>query len=167
MISSLKQLNKILIKNVILSKHIDHASIYTSLKRYVGNDWHKIHFIQNNKYEEYSESFLFSNKWINTQLYQNIIENKQTYDNSLMLKIIKWHPNYNGHFHNHNDHYCYFKVLSGHLYETLNNQNIITNKYYTPHSIGYISNNIEQHKIKNLLNDNSYSLHVYFKNNRP
>ena len=49
MISSLKELNKILFKGVFLSKHIDHSTIYAPLRGYIGNDWSKLNY-QKNKY---------------------------------------------------------------------------------------------------------------------
>ena len=61
MISSLKELNKILFKGIFLSKHIDHSTIYAPLRGYIANDWSKLNYYQKNKYEEYSESFIFKN----------------------------------------------------------------------------------------------------------
>lgn len=161
MISSLKELNRILFKGVFLSKYIDHSTIYAPLKGYIGNDWSKLNYYQRNKYEEYSESFIFTNDLIKKPYYKN----KPINNNILVLKLIKWHPNYEGQFHGHNNHHCYFKLLDGNLNEVIVNANSEREKTYEVNSIGYISDKIGQHKIKNLSNDFSYSLHVYFKNN--
>ena len=161
MISSLKELNKILFKGVFLSKYIDHSTIYAPLKGYIGNDWSKLNYYQRNKYEEYSEAFIFTNNLIKKPYY----ENKPINNNSLILKLIKWHPNYEGQFHGHNNHHCYFKLLDGRLNEVISNANSEREKTYEVNSIGYISDKYGQHKIKNLSNDFSYSLHVYFKDN--
>ena len=165
MISSLKELNKILFKGVFLSKYIDHSTIYAPLKGYVGNDWSKLEYQQRNKYEEYSESFIFTNEMIKTPYYKNLYKNETINNNSLILKLIKWHPNYEGHLHGHNNQHCYFKLLDGSLSEVVINANSEREKIYKVNNIGYISDTIGQHKIKNLSNDFSYSLHVYFKNN--
>ena len=85
----------------------------------------------------------------------------------MILKLIKWHPNYEGVLHGHNNQHCYFKLLEGSLNEVIVNTDSKRERerIYEINNIGYISDKIGQHKIKNLSNDYSYSLHVYFKNN--
>jgi len=165
MISSLKELNKILFKGIFLSKHIDHSTIYAPLRGYIANDWSRLNYYQKNKYEEYSELFIFKKNLIQKPYYKNICENKSVYNNDLILKLIKWHPKYEGQFHGHNDYHCYFKILHGNLSENILKSYSEKEKIYEVNNIGYISDTIGQHKIKNLSNDYSYSLHIYFKNN--
>jgi hypothetical protein len=167
MISSLKELNRFLFQGIFLSKHIDHNTIYAPLREYIANDWSKLKYYKKNKHEEYSELFIFKNDLLQTSYYNELYKNKTINNNSLVLKLIKWHPNYEGSLHGHNNQHCYFKLLNGSLSETIVNTNSereIT-RTYEVNNIGYISDTIGQHKIKNLLNDYSYSLHVYFKNN--
>lgn len=165
MITSLKELNKILFKGIFLSKYIDHSTIYAPLKSYIGNDWSNIEYYQRNKYEEYSEAFIFKNDIINNPYYKNLYKNEILNNHSLTLKLIKWHPYYEGQLHGHDNQHCYFKVLNGNLNETTINTNtdFKIEKSYNAQNIGYISDTIGQHKIKNLSKDFSYSLHVYFK----
>lgn len=166
MITSLKELNKILFRGVFLSKYIDHSTIYAPLKGYIGTDWSKLEYHQRNKYEEYSESFIFTNDLIQKLYYKNIYKNEIINNNSLTIKLIKWNPYYEGPIHGHNNNHCYFKVVNGSLNEIINtNSNMKVENYYQVQNIGYISDTVGQHKIKNLSNDYSYSLHIYFKNN--
>ena len=155
MISSLRHLNTVLFKNShYLLSNCSTNAVYLSLKSYNGIDWRNVLYTQNNKYEEYSEAIIANNRFKN---------------NNLIIKLIKWHPDYEGQFHNHNGHHCYYKVLDGKICETINtndDNDILKHRIYAPNSIGYISDEIGEHKIKNLLSDkHSYSLHVYFKNN--
>ena len=167
MITTLKQLNRILVQNVFLSKHIDHSSIYAPLKSYIGSDWYKLYFSPNKTDSKYSEAFLFSNEALKSEYCKHMFENKKTYDNELVMKIIKWNPKYEGEFHGHNGNHCYYKILDGNLRETINNETIKKDFFHGPNTIGYISDNIGQHKIKNFSNDYAYSLHIYFKNDHP
>lgn len=167
MISSLLSLNRILFKSVFLSKHIDSSAIYNALKCYNGTDWCKQSYKQNNKYERYSEVVIFSLFATHNRSILGIPKNSIVYNNNMLVKLIKWEPKYEGHFHNHNNHHCYYKVLDGSLNETVKNKHSdqLYQRSYTPNMIGYISDTVGQHKITNISNDFSYSLHVYYKSN--
>ena len=167
MITSLINLNRVLFKSVFLSKHIEPSAIYNALKCYNGIDWQKQSYKQNNKYEKYYESVIYILSVTPNHYIHKMSQNAIIYNNNMLVKLIKWEPNYEGHFHNHDNHQCYYKVLDGALTETVKNEHIdqLYQRSYTPNMIGYISDNVGQHKITNISNDFSYSLHVYYKSN--
>lgn len=167
MITSLINLNRVLFKSVFLSKHIESSAVYNALKCYNGIDWQKQTYKQNNKYEKYADSVIYSLCIKQNQCILGIQKNTLIYNNNMLVKLIKWEPNYEGHFHNHNNHHCYYKVLDGALNETVKNEcsEQLYKRSYKPNMIGYISDTVGQHKIKNMSNNYSYSLHVYYKSN--
>ena len=78
------------------------------------------------------------------------------------LYLIKWEPGAESIIHNHNPPGCSYKVINGLLEETcyLNNKTISKFKLERNY-IRFINDDIGKHKIKNLLNKPSMSLHVY------
>ena len=68
----------------------------------------------------------------------------------MILKLIKWYPNYEGRIHGHNNQHCYFKLLQGSLNEVIVNTNSEREQIYEINNIGYISDINGQHRIKNL-----------------
>ena len=92
------------------------------------------------------------------------------------LILIKWKPNSESLIHDHASNGCLLKVIDGELIESLYNKNLelIKETKYQSGDINYIDNHIGYHKIKNIHNQESYSLHLYsppnheikyFKNN--
>lgn len=84
-------------------------------------------------------------------------------DKMIDTYLIKWDPNAVSNIHFHTKNGCLFKVVDGeireHLY-TVNDeyrysQNLNKNKY------SYIHNLLGKHKIQNLLDKESYSIHIY------
>ena len=142
MINSLSAFNKIIRKSVLHSKPIQPSSVYNALKSYNGIDWQKVMYIKKMN-DDYSEAFME--------------------DNNLIIKLIKWHPNYEGGFHNHDNYQCYFKVLDGVLCENVRKLEENYKHIYKPNMIGYISDTIGDHKITNLSDDFSYSINVYYR----
>ena len=177
MITSLNHLNKIICQSIFLNRHTLPSSLYAALKSYNGVDWNSLDFKQYNIYDNYTEAHLFTKK---TKKYYRYfpketdeslkfgIDNSVNINDSnsdLLIKVIKWSPNYQGIFHHHTGYNCYYKLLYGTLRESVKhtNNNMITDSIHKLHSIGYITDNIGSHKIKNLSDDYTYSLHVYFK----
>ena len=169
MITSLKQLTKIIYSNVYYPKQISSSAIYAALKSYNGIDWLNLHFKPHIN-GGYSEAFLFSSDdRLNYSFYFNneTISNK-THKHSLIIKAISWDPKYIGEFHNHNNHQCYYKILKGSLSETIQNTKFKTplrETVYDEHNIGFICDKTGEHKIKNIMDSSTYSIHIYYKNN--
>ena len=163
-LTSLKQLNTNLFRTIILSNDTRLKSITSILKAYIGDDWHNQEYTQRNKYEAYSEAYIFTPYLLKTK-YKDVVNPKTITNNDLIVKLIKWDPNYEGLLHNHDNNYCYFKILKGELNETIVNSKLKNNleKTHKKDDIGFICDSIGEHKIKNLSDDFSYSLHVYFK----
>ena len=176
MISSLKNLNNILYKSIFYNQNTLPSAIYSALKSYSGVDWRSLEFTKYNIYDNYTEAHLFTNKSKNKILQFQTEDNQlvkygtdnecnKNTDNDLIVKVIKWSPDYQGVFHHHTGLNCYYKILDGKIKETIKHKNsgLITNNIHKLHGIGYINDNIGLHKIKNLSDDYTYSLHVYFK----
>lgn len=162
MISNLKNFNNILLKSLLLSNPINSSSIYAALKTYNGTDWTRIIFEQPNKYEKMSENILLTHT---KPVYDIRSSIKIKNNNCYFAKLIKWYPNYDGHFHSHYGFNCYFKVLSGTIVETVKTENNIIEKNHSENAISYIHDSIGEHKITNNSNENAYSIHIYYKNN--
>lgn len=79
------------------------------------------------------------------------------------LILIKWKPNSESLIHDHASNGCLLKVIDGKLEETLFNQKLelIKETIYHKGEINYIDNFIGYHKIKNLSNNPTYSIHLY------
>lgn len=90
--------------------------------------------------------------------------------------LIKWNKNSECEIHDHSKNGCLLKVLDGNIKEFLfdHKLNLLNENIYKTNEINYIDNKIGYHKIKNLQEGESYSLHLYsppnhktnyFKNN--
>lgn len=105
--------------------------------------------LKNIKFEEdYSRSYL-----------RNKIFENEKYE----LILIKWKPNSESLIHDHASNGCLLKVIEGSLKETLYDQQINKKKetIFNKEEVNYIDNKMGYHKITNLNNDYSYSLHLY------
>lgn len=126
-----------------LAKQITHCNYLKQaiplLGKYNGNDWEKYIIKGNN----YTKNKFFINKKIE-------------------ISIITWPPGFESDYHNHAIGGCLFKCMRGSIEE--NNYNMWTrNNINTLHEgdIRYIDDTFGIHKIKNVNNDYSISLHVY------
>jgi cysteine dioxygenase len=90
---------------------------------------------------------------------RNIIFQNDNYE----LILIKWKPNSESLIHDHSKNGCILKVIEGTLKETLYDKNIkeIKQTIYNKEEVNYINNQIGYHKITNLNNTDTYSLHLY------
>lgn len=107
---------------------------------------------------------------------KSYLRNKIYENEKYELILIKWKPNSESLIHDHASNGCLLKVIEGSLKETLYDQQInkIKETIFNKEEVNYIDNKIGYHKITNLNNDYSYSLHLYsppnhkikiFKNN--
>jgi hypothetical protein len=101
-------------------------------------------------------------------MFYSRVYNKNTYYSKLKLPslfleryIIRWKPNHETKFHDHNGKKCEFMLLSGNLIEITNKKNITDTNCLNKYEINYIDDNMGVHKIKNY-NKHSYSYHVYY-----
>lgn len=170
-INSLKFVEKIS-KCIYSHKTVNNTKIFDLLKKYNASDWKNYTYYQNNKYEQYSEAYLFNKttkhklKYFNNKMaYPELlkIDNNEIYKRELNIKIIRWDPFYSGCYHFHENNACYYKVLEGVLHETVNMEDTELTKVIEKNDIGFIHDRMGPHKIKNLIDDYSYSLHVYYK----
>lgn len=107
---------------------------------------------------------------------KSYLRNKIYENEKYELILIKWKPNSESLIHDHPSNGCLLKVIEGSLKETLYDQQINKKKetIFNKEEVNYIDNKMGYHKITNLNNDYSYSLHLYsppnheikiFKNN--
>jgi cysteine dioxygenase len=77
--------------------------------------------------------------------------------------IISWSGDYETLPHNHASNGCWLKLLSGELIETLYNHQIekVGSKNISSNQVSFMHNDFGYHSIKNKLNSNCYSLHIY------
>ena len=77
--------------------------------------------------------------------------------------VISWLAGYETLPHDHSRNGCWLKLISGKLDETLYNPSLkqIGNKQINPNQISFMHNDFGYHSIKNSLDCNSYSIHIY------
>lgn len=82
---------------------------------------------------------------------------------NIELIIISWVGEYETLPHNHASNGCWLKLLSGELSETLYNHQLqeIDTKNITSNQVSFMHNDFGYHSIKNKLDNNCYSLHIY------
>ena len=90
---------------------------------------------------------------------------KVLFQNDLFeIILIGWDVNQKSPIHNHSSNGCIFKLLSGHIFETIYSTSYI-NKLETysfcPGSCKYIDNNMYYHRIENKSENKAVSLHIY------
>ena len=150
----------------------NNPKIFDLLKKYDASEWKNMTFYRNSKCEEYSEAYLINKinmhkfkYFYNTIQYSEIqrIYGNEKQDIDLIIKFIRWDPYYKGDYHFHDNNSCYYKVLEGALHETVRVENTELTKVIKKNDIGFIHDRMGPHKIKNLINDYSYSLHIYYK----
>ena len=82
-------------------------------------------------------------------------------DKDTNVCIIKWKPYGESSINRYNHYKCNFKILDGVFEETVYSNNLIEYNKLNTGMIKYIGEDSSIHKIKNLLNEPSFSLHVY------
>lgn len=96
----------------------------------------------------------------NDKYYERILIHKS---NSLSIFLLKWQPNAETIIHNHNfnnkECFCYFYILKGNFKEIL--YHIDKENFYSSNNSSFINDKNYTHKLINLDNDISYSLHIY------
>ena len=82
---------------------------------------------------------------------------------NIEIIIISWKAGYETLPHDHSRNGCWLKLLTGELSETLYNQALQEecNKIIKPRQISFMHNDFGYHSIKNSLETNSYSIHIY------
>lgn len=103
------------------------------------------------KYENYSK----------IQIGETYINQKNNY--ILELFLLKWNKNSISKIHNHSHYGCTMKIIEGELIEDMydNNLNFLYQNKYNKNDTGYINNNIGYHRVYNINEKPSYSLHLY------
>lgn len=142
---------------IILEKKCT-SYLHDLLKSYEMNDW-----------EQYiiSDFEIINNK----NYYKNLI-----YQNDIIeLYIITWKENSCSPIHDHPENGCILKILKGQLFEevfkNINgnikylNKTYLNNKFLNVNNIGFKKGNKYPHRITNIFNDISVSLHIYSKPN--
>lgn len=101
--------------------------------------------------------------------FNNIPYNEKNYrkmliyqNNEFDIYLIDWNNLSSSYIHNHPPNGCIFKVLKGEIKEELYNKqlHLIKSTVYNKNS-GYIDDTMGLHKMTNLSNENSLSLHIY------
>jgi predicted metal-dependent enzyme (double-stranded beta helix superfamily) len=143
MIYELKNLYDVLIDNTDIFKLRNFKEIINIVEKYVGDDW-KIYNNNNIDNKEYIRNIIYKN---------DIFE----------IVIIIWNKNGSTKIHDHPGE-CIFKILKGSLLEIKYNykyDNKCATKIYKEGYISYINNKIGKHKVYNIHDDFSVSLHIY------
>ena len=125
-----------------------------------------IRLIQNPKYLENAVSELNNisitdyDKYINfdsKKYKKNLIKR----NDNMEIILICWEKNQETLFHKHPKNGCLMKIIKGSLEETIKKSDKIINNIYTINNCSYIHDNIGIHKVKNIGDDKSISLHIY------
>ena len=96
----------------------------------------------------------------NNQGYKKIL----IYDNPLFdVYVIVWDKLGVSKIHDHSENGCIFRIMKGILSEQIFNKDLkrISRRVLGKDIIGYIDNDNGYHKIRNILDDYSVSLHLY------
>lgn len=111
------------------------------------------------KYEFSKYKLFFKNKKENntkTNYYKHVIFKNDIYE----IIIIKWYKGSNTKIHSHPKNGCLLKLIEGKLNEKKYFNNILyQSTILDKNDIGYMHDNIGQHKITSL--EDSYSVHLY------
>lgn len=79
------------------------------------------------------------------------------------LYLVRWGANHELPRHGHGFASCIYKLVDGELKETLFTKNNNEYKSFLKEGeVCYIDNDMGEHSVKNMKNDYSYSLHLYF-----
>jgi cysteine dioxygenase len=151
MISNLDQLFKKITENLETSYTLENTKIY--MEQYCGDDW---------------ESFVVNN-------FQSVCYNRNLVfrTNIAEMYVITWSTNCESCIHDHPERGCIMKIVRGKLQEYIYtrsedmNVTLMDTIMLTPDdkNIGYIIGNDVLHKIKNVSDDISVSIHIYAKPN--
>ena len=79
------------------------------------------------------------------------------------IYLIDWKEKSESYIHNHPNNGCIFKILNGKIEEEIYSKKldfVKTNSYFI-NDCGYIDDSLGYHKMKNLNNTNTFSLHIY------
>ncbi len=107
-----------------------------------------------------------SNDWLH-YIHRNTTGIKKTIaylSSSIEIIIISWKAGYETQPHDHASNGCWLKFLSGgDLCETLYNSSLEEQckKTIKPNQVSFMHNDFGYHSIKNSLETNGYSIHVY------
>ena len=82
-------------------------------------------------------------------------------DKNNSVYIIEWLPKAESVIHNHIGPGCCFKLLKGSLKEIVYKNDIEKINYLKYKQYRFINNKLGKHKIINLLDKNSFSIHIY------
>lgn len=96
----------------------------------------------------------------NNQGYKKIL----IYDNPLFdVYVIVWDKLGVSKIHDHSSNGCIFRIIKGILSEQIFNKDLkrLSRRVYGSNIVGYIDNSNGYHKIRNILDDYSVSLHLY------
>ena len=114
---------------------------------------------------------LISNNSYDTPLIKSCINtNKDEYHKKLIYRnskyemfLIYWGVNSKTKIHNHSEEGCIMKILKGDLKELVYNENfeLIDTNNYKEGDISFLNNEIGYHKIININDNISMSLHIY------
>lgn len=128
-----------------------HLSHFTDiLKEYDGTDWKQC-----------------PNQITCSEYKRNVQNINNKYSNTVFdIIILVWGPNCNTPIHDHPDTGCIYKVLEGKLrediYDTGSMMNIpIKSTKLNVGDVGYIDDNVGLHKITNISDKKSVSVHIY------
>lgn len=110
---------------------------------YQGTDWYKINVGK-----------VLEKKYNRTLIYKNL---------HYEILILSWGKGATSKIHNHSLNGCIYKILFGKLQEKKYNKKIMLtgSKELSSGESGYIDNDIGYHKITNINDSISYSLHIY------
>ncbi len=105
----------------------------------------------------------FDQEWLQPPYnYRKILLNK---NHDMDMYLIIWNINAKTPIHDHSSNGCLLKVIQGLLKETLYDTNDIKTsnavRILTLGSTGYLHNSIGYHKVENIHNDLSLSIHIY------
>lgn len=127
----------------LLNKDINFTDdkIKNLLLAYNENDWKN--YIQPNE-KQYNKIKIFENELFD-------------------IYVITWNLNQESNIHNHSSNGCWLKILEGNIEEKIYNSNFDLIKYNIQNTgeVSFIKDEIGYHRIKNINNNISVSLHVY------
>ena len=116
------------------------------LKSYKGEDWKK--WVKFNEEDDYTRNLVYK-------------------DDNFDMYVICWKSNQGSKFHDHAENGCILKVLEGDLLEIRKIQeskNEVEMSYIVG-DISYMNNNIGVHKIINITDKQTVTLHIYSPSN--
>ena len=143
MIYNLENLYDRFLEKIEIFKSRNYKKITNIIQEYVGNDWKEFISLDNT-----------DDKYIRNIVYKNEL---------FEIVIITWNKNSFTKIHDHPGE-CVFKILIGSLLEVKYNSkydNKCATNIYKEDNISYINNKIGRHKMYNINNDKSVSIHIY------